>query len=77
MKNGLLIIGFIIFLSLATEAQEIWIFSEGTDQTYYDQGIVDVANLGSSLFEHTSPPGFLSLMTRSPVPLRLSRDPLP
>ncbi|MGB8358534.1 MAG: glucoamylase family protein, partial [Bacteroidales bacterium] len=46
-----------IFLSLAAKAQEIWIFSEGTDQTYYDQGIVDVANLGSSLFEHTSPPG--------------------
>ena len=58
MKNGLLITGFLIFLSLAGKAQEIWIFSEGTDQTYYDQGIVDVANLGASLFEHTSPPGF-------------------
>ncbi len=33
-------------------------FSEGTDQNYYDQGIVDVANLGASLFEHTSPPGY-------------------
>ena len=57
MKNGLLLTGLMIFLSLAAKAQEIWIFSEGTDQTYYDQGIVDVANLGSSLFEHTSPPG--------------------
>ena len=58
MKNSLLITGLMMFLSLTGKAQEIWIFSEGTDQTYYDQGIVDVANLGASLFEHTSPPGY-------------------
>jgi hypothetical protein len=38
-------------------AQEVWFFTEGTDQTFYDQGIVDVANLGESLFEYTYPPG--------------------
>jgi hypothetical protein len=39
------------------EAQEVSFFSEGTDHTYYDQGIVDVANLGGSTFDHTYPPG--------------------
>jgi hypothetical protein len=57
MKKSLLIAGFII-MTLAIKAQEIWFFSEGTDQTYYDQGIVDVASLGTSLFEHTYPPGY-------------------
>lgn len=38
-------------------AQQVHFFTEGTDQTYYDQGIVDVANLGASTFEHTNPPG--------------------
>ena len=58
MKRGFLLIILLILLRLDGEAQEIWIFSEGTDQNYYDQGIVDVANLGGSLFEHTSPPGY-------------------
>ena len=58
MKRGFLLIMFMMLLILDGEAQEIWIFSEGTDQNYYDQGIVDVANLGSSSFEHTSPPGY-------------------
>lgn len=58
MKNGLLIIGLLTLLSVTARAQEIWMFSEGTDQNYYDQGIVDVANLGGSLFEYTSPPGY-------------------
>jgi hypothetical protein len=52
-----LIIVFFLILSLACKAQEVWFFSEGTDNTYYDQGIVDIGNLGSSLFEHTFPPG--------------------
>ncbi len=38
-------------------AQEVYFFSEGTDETYYDQGIVDVNNLGESTFAYTHPPG--------------------
>jgi len=57
MKRGFLLIMLLMLLAPEGEAQEIWIFTEGTDQTYYDQGIVDVANLGASTFEHTSPPG--------------------
>ena len=40
-----------------TQAQEVYFFNEGTDNTYYDQGIVDVNNLGASSFEYTHPPG--------------------
>jgi hypothetical protein len=57
MKRGFLFIMLWTLLVTGGIAQEIYIFSEGTDQNYYDQGIVDVANLGGSLFEHTSPPG--------------------
>ncbi len=46
------------FLSNSGKTQEVYFFSEGSDNTYYDQGIVDVANLGTSSFEHTYPPGF-------------------
>ncbi len=38
-------------------AQEVWFFSEGTDETFYDQGIVNVGSLGDSYFEFTHPPG--------------------
>ena len=38
-------------------AQEVFFFREGTDNTYYDQGIVNTANQGESLFEVTHPPG--------------------
>jgi len=38
-------------------SQEVYFFSEGTDETYYNQGIVDVNNLGESTFIHTYPPG--------------------
>jgi len=58
MKRGILLIVLLILLQVAGKTQEIWMFSEGTDQNFYDQGIVDVANLGASLFEHTSPPGY-------------------
>jgi hypothetical protein len=57
MKKGLLVFGLLTLLHLMGKSQEVWFFSEGTDQTYYDQGILDVANLGSSFFEHTYPPG--------------------
>jgi hypothetical protein len=39
-------------------AQPIYFFTEGTSSSFYDQGIVDIANLGNSTFEHTNPPGF-------------------
>lgn len=58
MKKGLLLSAFLLMLYIKSPCQEIWIFSEGTDQTYYDQGIVDVGSLGTSFFEHTSPPGY-------------------
>jgi hypothetical protein len=38
-------------------AQEVWFFSEGTDETFYDQGIVNVGSMGDSYFEVTHPPG--------------------
>jgi hypothetical protein len=47
----------ILLLSNFTIAQEIYFFSEGTDNNYYDQGIVDVNNLEQSTFEYTHPPG--------------------
>lgn len=37
-------------------AQEVSFFNEGTNNNFYDQGIVDVNNLGQSTFEHTYPP---------------------
>ena len=46
-----------LFLPVVIFAQETWFFSEGTNTSYYDQGLVDVANLGNSYFEITSPPG--------------------
>ena len=58
MKRGFLLVLLLMLLTIAGKAQEILMFSEGTDQNYYDQGIVDVANLGASLFDHTSPPGY-------------------
>jgi hypothetical protein len=57
MKKENLVIGLFLILSLLGNAQEVWFFSEGTDNTFYDQGIVDIGNLGGSLFEHTFPPG--------------------
>ncbi|MDZ7635444.1 MAG: hypothetical protein U5L72_13845 [Bacteroidales bacterium] len=58
MKKGLLLAILSALLSSPSESQEIWFFSEGTDQNYYDQGIVNIASLGASIFEHTNPPGY-------------------
>ncbi|HKJ78227.1 MAG TPA: hypothetical protein VKA10_01775, partial [Prolixibacteraceae bacterium] len=44
-------------LSKTVGAQEVYFFSEATDNSFYDQGIVDVNNLGESTFEYTHPPG--------------------
>jgi hypothetical protein len=38
------------------EGQEVIFFDEGTDNNFYDQGIVNVNDLGESTFEHTYPP---------------------
>ena len=55
---SLLIVAVIFFTgSLSLNAQEVWFFTEGTDETFYDQGIVAVADLGDSEFEYTHPPG--------------------
>jgi len=48
---------FFVLPALAARNQEVVFFSEGTTTAYYDQGIVDKANLGASLFEYTYPPG--------------------
>ncbi|MBI9061778.1 MAG: T9SS type A sorting domain-containing protein [Marinilabiliaceae bacterium] len=55
MKRNLFII-CVCLVSTLTFAQDQVFFTEGTDVTFYDQGIVDVANLGSSTFEHAAPP---------------------
>lgn len=50
---------FIIIISLVsviTYGQEQVFFAEGTDNTFYDQGIVDIANLGDVVFDHVAPP---------------------
>lgn len=58
MKNRLLLILLLATVVQNAVSQEIWIFSEGTTVDFYDQGIVDVANLGASTFEYTYPPGY-------------------
>ena len=45
------------FFSSVGGAQEISFFSEGTDETFYDQGIINVGSMGESSFENTHPPG--------------------
>ncbi len=51
----LLLILMVLFFNRG-KAQEVYFFSEGTGPTFYDQGIVDKNNLGSSTFEYTYPP---------------------
>jgi hypothetical protein len=57
MKRALILVGICLAGMVGLQAQEVWFFSEGTDLTFYDQGIVDVPNLGESYFEYTFPPG--------------------
>jgi len=52
-----IILSILLFLVHTGFAQEVYFFSEGTDENYYNQGIVDVNNLGESIFEYTHPPG--------------------
>lgn len=57
ITSALFLIILIFFAIENVKAQEVYFFSEGTDNTFYDQGIVDKNNLGESLFEFTHPPG--------------------
>ncbi len=56
IKSNLLLFVFFLFV-LNVRSQEVVFFANGTTTTFYDQGIVDKANLGSSTFEFTYPPG--------------------
>ncbi len=51
----LLLIFVLLYGSVGS--QEVWFFSEGTNSFFYDQGIVNVHQLGDSRFEVTHPPG--------------------
>ncbi len=55
MKSHFLVINLMLICNVGY-AQEAYFFSEATDTTFYDQGLVDVPNLGESSFEHTHPP---------------------
>jgi hypothetical protein len=50
-------LGIILLLVHAIQSQEVFFFTEGTDATFYDQGIVNVESMGESNFEYTHPPG--------------------
>ena len=57
-RNRFYFLLFILSLIVQTGfAQEVVFFSEGTNNDFYDQGIVNVNDLGESTFEHTYPPG--------------------
>lgn len=47
----------LILIVTGVSAREVYFFREATDTSFYDQGIVDVANAGDSRFHHTHPPG--------------------
>ena len=57
MQKYILFLMLFMWLAIFSNAQEVWFFSEGTDETFYDQGIVNVGGLGDSDFEYTHPPG--------------------
>ncbi len=56
-KSYLLILLSFLLFSLKSQSQEVVFFTDGTNTNYYDQGILDKTNLGSSTFEFTYPPG--------------------
>ncbi len=57
MTKILICTAFALFLAFSSTGQEVWFFEEGTDATFYDQGIVNVGSMAPSFFEHTHPPG--------------------
>jgi hypothetical protein len=72
MTKLLSIVFLLTFLTVFGNAQEVYFFSEGTDTDYYDQGIVDVNNLGESTFEHTYPPAGSPTLWNDKVPCSTS-----
>ncbi len=58
----------VILLPSGAYAQEEVFFTEGTNNNFYDQGIVHVADLGESTFEHTYPPGGSETQWNDKVP---------
>ncbi|WP_346855717.1 glucoamylase family protein [uncultured Draconibacterium sp.] len=68
MTKYFIIPAILFFLVSFGNAQEVYFFDEGTDANFYDQGIVDVNNLGGSSFEHTYPPGGSPSLWNDKVP---------
>jgi hypothetical protein len=54
--KSFLVFWMALLFSVTGRSQEVFFFTEGTDIAFYDQGIVNVNNLGESAFEHTHPP---------------------
>lgn len=57
MIKHLFLAGILFFAQGIARAQKVFFFTEGTDNTYYDQGVVSKGNLGESTFEFAHPPG--------------------
>jgi hypothetical protein len=57
MLRSLFLTGILITALGFVLAQEVFFFTEGTDNTFYDQGVVSKDNLGESTFEFAHPPG--------------------
>lgn len=67
-KYALAAIIYLLMLPAFLQAQEVIFFDEGTDNNFYDQGIVNVNDLGESTFEHTYPPGGSPTLWNDKVP---------
>jgi hypothetical protein len=57
MLKTLLLTGILFVAFGFVRAQEVSFFTNGTDDTFYDQGIVNTGSMGDSYFEVTHPPG--------------------
>jgi hypothetical protein len=53
----IIVIAVTLLVPFTAKTQEVWFFYEGTDNAFYDQGIVNVGSMSPSFFEHTHPPG--------------------
>ncbi len=56
-KLNISFLSILLVCSFSAHTQEFFFFTEGTDETFYDQGLVNVGTLNGSFFEHTHPPG--------------------
>lgn len=57
MKLPLILVGLLFGFWHYSHGQEAVFFTEGTNTSFYDQGIVNISGLGESAFEYTHPPG--------------------